>query len=132
MAGVGHNLPVRAADALHFFGLDVPPPTTSPTLGAAGTCAAEAATGSRWSTGFVVTVTITAGASAITGWKATLALADGATITGLWNGQSTGVSGTVTVVNNASNGALAAGASVSFGYQGSGADDAVTVTCTPR
>lgn len=130
MRDASHNLPVQAAEAIHFFGLDVDLPSQSATSAAPGTCSAAAVTGSRWSTGFVATVTVVAGGSAITGWEITMTLAEGTTVASLWNGQLTGTSGTVTVTNVAHNGTLAAGASTSFGFQASGADDAVSATCT--
>lgn len=128
LQGTSHNLPVQAAAAIHFFGLDTPivkPTTTGPVP----PCAASASTISRWSTGFVVSVTVTAGDAPVSGWKVTLALAPGTTIGSAWNGQSTGTTGTVTVTNLADNGVLAAGASTSFGFQATGADDAVTASC---
>lgn len=133
MRGTSHNLPVQAAAAIHFFGLDTPMASTSATgQGPAGTCTAVATTVSRWSTGFVVAVTVTAGGSPVTGWQVAMTLAEGTTIGSAWNGQSTGTGGTVTVTNAASNGVLAAGASTSFGFQATGSDDAVTATCVVR
>jgi poly(hydroxyalkanoate) depolymerase family esterase len=133
MRDTSHNLPVQAAAAIHFFGLDTPGTGTSPAGPApAGTCSATASTVSRWATGFVVSVTVTAGGSPVTGWKVTMSLAGGTTIGGAWNGQSSGTSGTVIVTNAASNGVLAAGASTSFGFQGTGSDDAITATCVVR
>lgn len=133
MQGVGHNLPVQAAAAIHFFGLDVPLPVSSATaVSEPGTCTATVSTASRWGSGFVVTVTVTAGGSAVTGWKVTMALADGAVVTSVWNGQGTGSGGTVEVVNASGSLALAAGASTTFGFQASGSDDAVTATCAVR
>ena len=85
--------------------------------------------GSSWSGGFVANVTVTAGSAALTGWKVTLTLPAGTSITGLWNGQSSGTSGTVTVTDAGYNGALGAGASTSFGFQGAGSGSGVTVTC---
>lgn len=54
MTGVPHNLPVQAAAAISFFGLDTAVASSAPASPAEpGTCSANATTGSRWSTGFV-------------------------------------------------------------------------------
>ena len=129
LAGVSHNLPVDAAAAIAFFGLDNALPSASATTAAAGTCSVAVSTASRWSSGFVAAVTVTAGGSAISGWTITLTLADGTTIASLWNGKLSGSGTTVTVANESYNGSLAAGASTSFGFQASGTDDAVSATC---
>lgn len=133
MSGATHNLPVQAAAAIHFFGLDTPVASSSQSgLGEPGTCSASASTASRWATGFIVTVTVTAGGSAISGWKVTLQLAEGTGVGSVWNGQRVGDGDSVEVVDAPHNGDLAAGASTSFGFQATGADDAVTATCVVR
>jgi hypothetical protein len=58
--------------------------------------------------------------STLNGWTVHLTLASGQTISSLWNGVNTGTSGAVTVKNAAYNGTIAAGASTSFGYTGTG------------
>ena len=72
---------------------------------------------------------MTAGTATINGWKVTLKLASGATITNSWNAQFTGSSGTVTAANMSYNGRLGAAQSTEFGFQGSGTGAGATVTC---
>ncbi|WBB75842.1 cellulose binding domain-containing protein [Micromonospora sp. WMMD1128] len=104
-----------------------PPPTTPPPGG--GSCAAVYAVQDQWNGGFVANVTVTAGAAALTGWRVTLNLPGGASITSMWNGVANGASGTVTVTNQSYNGRLAAGQSTSFGFQGTGNGSGTTATC---
>jgi poly(hydroxyalkanoate) depolymerase family esterase len=151
MQGVPHNLPVQAAAAIHFFGLDTvtattppvsvsptvsptvrpttPPATTTPPAGA-GTCAAVYSIASAWAGGFVAGVRVTAGATAINGWRGSLTLPAGATITNSWNAQLTGTTGTVTAVNLSYNGRLTPGQTAEFGLQATGSGTGATVTCT--
>jgi endoglucanase len=84
---------------------------------------------SSWSGGFVSSVTVTAGSSAITGWTVTLVLPSGTAVTNSWNGQFSGASGTVRVTNASYNGSLGAGAATTFGFQGSGSGSGVTASC---
>lgn len=73
---------------------------------------------------------MTAGASALTGWRTTFTLPAGTAVQHLWSGTVSGT-GPVTVTNAAWNGALGAGATTSYGFIGSGpAPGAVEVTCT--
>lgn len=87
-------------------------PTTTPPTGP-GTCTAAVKVVNSWPGGYQADVTIKAGSSAITGWKATIT---GATITQAW---SSTLSGNV-LTNEAWNGSLAAGASTTAGFIGSG------------
>ncbi|WFE40943.1 cellulose binding domain-containing protein [Micromonospora sp. WMMD998] len=104
-----------------------PPPTTPPPGG--GSCAAVYSVQDQWNGGFVANVTVTAGAAALTGWRVTLNLPGGASITSMWNGVASGASGTVTVTNQSYNGRIAAGQSTSFGFQGTGNGSGATATC---
>ncbi|WP_281934957.1 cellulose binding domain-containing protein [Micromonospora sp. AKA38] len=106
-----------------------PPPTTPPPGGGTPVCTAVYSVQDQWSSGFVASVNVTAGSTALTGWRVTLTLAGGASITSLWNGVANGASGTVTVANQSYNGQLAAGQSTSFGFQGSGTGGGATATC---
>ncbi|MFI5924708.1 cellulose binding domain-containing protein [Micromonospora sp. NPDC051543] len=105
-----------------------PPPTTPPPTGAG--CTATYAVQDQWNGGFVANVTVTAGSTALSGWRVTLNLPSGASITSLWNGVATGSSGTVTVANQSYNGRLAAGQTTNFGFQGTGNGGGTTATCT--
>ncbi|MFG1997241.1 cellulose binding domain-containing protein [Actinoplanes sp. NPDC048988] len=102
---------------------DTPPPPPD------STCSAVYAVQDQWSGGFVATVTVTAGASEMNGWRVALGLPSGASISSLWNGVATGATGTVTVANQSYNGRLAAGQSTSFGLQGTGNGGGATATC---
>ena len=78
-------------------------------------------------------MTVTAGATAISGWRVSWTFANGQTISQLWNGSYTQSGSGVTVSNVSYNGALAAGASTMFGFTGTynGANDApVNLTVT--
>jgi len=78
---------------------------------------------------FVANVTVTAGAS-LTGWKVTMTLPGGASVSSIWGGVNSGTTGTVTVTNAAYNGTLAPGSSTSFGFQGGGTGSGTTVSCS--
>jgi acetylxylan esterase len=155
LAGVPHNLPYSAAAAVHFFGLDTAGPSPSsaapssarpssarpssaapssaaPSSLTPGGCTAQYTVDNAWPGGFVGGVTVTAGASTLTGWTVTLALPSGTALTQVWNGQATGSTGTVRVTNASWNGRLTAGQSTRFGFQGTGSGTGVTATCTAQ
>ncbi|MFY1650479.1 cellulose binding domain-containing protein [Solwaraspora sp. WMMB762] len=104
------------------------PPTTPPPTGTPA-CTAAYTVQDQWNSGFVATVTVTAASTPLTGWRVTLNLPSGASVSSMWNGVASGTSGTVTVTNQSYNGRLAAGQSTSFGFQGSGNGSGATVTC---
>jgi endo-1,4-beta-xylanase len=104
-------------------------PTPTATSGS-GSCSTAYSLTSSWSGGFVANVDVTAGSAPINGWNVTLTLPSGTSITSLWGGVNTGTSGTVQVANQSYNGALSAGQSTSFGFQGSGSGTGVTASCT--
>ncbi|NLT56568.1 MAG: cellulase family glycosylhydrolase [Actinomycetales bacterium] len=104
--------------------------TTTTTSGGEGACTASYSVASSWPTGFVANVTVTAGSSAIRGWRVTMNLGD-ASVSNLWNGTLSGTSGEVTVSNAAYNGSLGAAQNTSFGFQGTGNGSGVSVTCSP-
>jgi len=102
-----------------------PSPTTpSPT----GACTATFTAPNPWDGGFVGNVTVTAG-SALTGWKVTITLPSGVQVTNGWNATFTGSSGTVVATNASYNGTVAAGQSTTFGFQGTGSPNGITVGC---
>jgi predicted esterase len=104
-----------------------PPSTTTPPAGAA--CRATYRAVGSWPGGFQGEVTVTAGSSAITGWTVRWTLADGQTISQVWNGALSG-SGSSAAVRNASyNGVLQASASTTFGFIGTGTASAPVLTC---
>jgi len=105
-------------------------PTTPPTTAPAGSCSASSAVVSSWSGGFQSTVTVKAGNAPISSWTAKWTFTNGEQVTQLWNGTYTTSGSTVTVHNASYNGSVAANASTTFGYTGSGTPAAVAVTCT--
>jgi poly(hydroxyalkanoate) depolymerase family esterase len=136
VAGVGHSLPLTgmAKMAISFFGLDqsttttpptttptttpTTPPTTTPTTPPAGGACRVATTVSAWNTGLTANITITnTSTTAVNGWSLGFTLASGQTITSGWNATYSPTSGQVTAKNVSYNGAIAAGASVSIGFQ---------------
>ncbi|MEU7752264.1 cellulose binding domain-containing protein [Micromonospora sp. NPDC049171] len=106
-----------------------PPPTTPPP-GGTPACTAAYSVQDQWNGGFVATVTVTAGTTALTGWRVTLNLPSGASVSSVWNGVASGTSGTITVANQSYNGRLGTGQSTSFGFQGTGNGSGTTATCT--
>jgi hypothetical protein len=85
----------------------------------------------QWQGGFQAEVTVTAGASALTGWRVTWTFANGQTITQIWGGRNTASGSAQSVTNESWNGNLAAGASTTFGFLGSwnGTNSAPAPTC---
>ncbi|MEV4622664.1 cellulose binding domain-containing protein [Asanoa sp. NPDC049573] len=92
--------------------------TTSASGGGGSGCSVRYAS-NAWNNGFTADVTVTnTGTSAINGWTLTYNLPSGQTITNSWNATVTTSGTAVTARNLTWNGTLAAGASTSFGYQG--------------
>jgi hypothetical protein len=72
-----------------------------------------------WNGGFTANVTVAnTGTAAVNGWTLGFTLPSGQAITSSWNAALTGTSGAVTARNIAWNGAIPAGGSTSFGFQG--------------
>ena len=92
-------------------------------------CAAAVSV-NAWNGGFVATVTVTAGTSAINGWSVGLTLPAGVTITNSWNTNRSGNSGAVRFSNVAYNGSVGAGQRTEFGFQGTGTLGNPTPSCT--
>lgn len=80
-------------------------------------CTAAFRTVTAWQGGYQAEVTVTnTSAAPVTGWTVTVAPADGARVTQVWNGTPrTAADGTVTVTDAGWNGTLAPGASTAFG-----------------
>ncbi|MFF0820637.1 alpha-L-fucosidase [Micromonospora haikouensis] len=93
-----------------------PTPTGTTTLPPAGQATAKYTVTNSWSGGFQADVTVTAGAAPINGWKVSWSFPNGQVINQIWNGSHTQSGSNVTVSNVAYNGALAAGASTTFGF----------------
>ncbi|MEU9509126.1 endo-1,4-beta-xylanase [Micromonospora sp. NPDC048170] len=134
--GSGNKKPAYTATLDALNGGTTPPPTTTPpttppptTPPPSGGCAATVSLNS-WTGGFVATVRVTAGSTAINGWAVALTLPAGATITNMWSARGSGTSGAVTFRNVDYNGRLSAGAVTEFGFQGTGTGPTGTPTCT--
>ena len=75
---------------------------------------------SSWAGGFVADVTVKNTGDAVSGWTVNWAFPDaGQKVTSAWNATVSQSGSAVTATNVAYNGALAGGASVTFGFQGS-------------
>ncbi|MEU8607445.1 cellulose binding domain-containing protein [Actinoplanes sp. NPDC048791] len=71
-----------------------------------------------WNTGLTADITLTnTGTTAVNGWSLSFSLAAGQTITSGWNATYSPTSGQVTARNAGYNGTIAAGGSVSIGFQ---------------
>lgn len=137
MQGVTHNLPVDAAQAVRFLGLDTttpttpppttpppttpppttPPPTTPPPTSAPGECRVSYNV-NAWSTGLTAEVVVTnTGGGTVDGWELTFTLPPGQTIINGWNATFAPTSGVVTASNVSYNVTIGPYASVSFGFQ---------------
>ncbi|MEU8261886.1 PHB depolymerase family esterase [Micromonospora sp. NPDC048999] len=145
MQGVSHNLPVDAAQAIRFFGLDTstppttappttappttappttPPPTTAPpttapptTPPASGGCRVAYVV-NAWNNGLTTDVTITnTSAATINGWSLVFTLPGGQVITSGWNATYTPASGTVTARNLSYNATIPPNGSTNIGFQ---------------
>jgi len=103
---------------------DDPPPTDPPAQG----CTATVTT-NQWPGGFVSTVRVTAGDAALRGWTVSLTLPSDASIVNLWNANRSASGGAVQFTNTPNNGAVGAGQSTEFGYQGTGTGTGVTPVC---
>jgi hypothetical protein len=86
----------------------------------------------QWNGGFVATIRVTAGASAISGWTVNLTLPSGAAITNAWNVNRSGNTGAVQFTNVAYNGAIGAGQFTEWGFQATGNGAGMTPICTAR
>ncbi|MEV4702505.1 GH12 family glycosyl hydrolase domain-containing protein [Actinoplanes sp. NPDC049316] len=96
------------------------PPTgpTTPPPGGSTACRVTYGT-NAWSNGFTADVTVAnTGSSAVNGWALAFTLPNGQAVTNSWNATLTGSSGAVTARNVSFNGAIPAGGSTSFGFQG--------------
>ncbi|MFC4014342.1 glycoside hydrolase family 6 protein [Nonomuraea purpurea] len=117
IAGAGQFVPQRAYDLAIAAPqpTSTPTPTVTPTSGPSG-CTATYNVTSQWQGGFQAEVSVkNTGTSPIAGWRVGWTFPNGQTISQLWNGTLSG-SGTVTVTNLNWNGALAAGATTTFGF----------------
>jgi Cellulose binding domain/Dienelactone hydrolase family len=109
----------------------VPPSSVPPSSAApGGACTASYRTVNAWPGGFQGEVTVTAGSSAVNGWTVGWPLANGQSITQVWNGTLSTSGSSVSVRNASYNGSLLAAGSTTFGFLGTGTPSNPTLTCT--
>jgi endo-1,4-beta-xylanase len=108
------------------------PPTTAPTTPPTGAGCSATVSLNQWTGGFVATIRVTAGSTALAGWTVGLTRPGGAAITNTWNAQVSGSSGAVSFGNVSYNGSVAAGKYTEFGFQGTGTGPSGTPTCAAR
>ena len=111
------------------------PPTTTTTTSrppSGGACSATYQVINSWNGGYQVTLTITAGSSAINGWTLTWTQPSGNTISQLWSGTLTTSGSSVTVKNLSWNGSLNAGQSAQIGFLGTGSTTVPAVPAPAR
>lgn len=141
LQNVGHNLPVDAAAAIHFFGLDLtstpspttpapttpapttpapttpapttPPPSPTPSIGCTVTYSAN-----QWNTGFTGNISVRTNV-ALNGWTLTWTWPSGQVVTQAWSSVTTQTGSFVSAKNAAWNGSVPAGGSFQFGLNGS-------------
>ncbi|QFZ19006.1 CotH kinase family protein [Saccharothrix syringae] len=106
--------------------------TTTGTQPGGPRCTAAYALTNQWPGGFQGEVRVTAGTAAISGWTVTWNFTGGEKISQSWNATVTSQGTAFTARNAAHNGALAPGASTSFGFVGTstGTPGAPVLTCT--
>ncbi|WP_078862837.1 arabinofuranosidase catalytic domain-containing protein [Streptomyces sp. NRRL F-5123] len=104
--------------------------TGGSTGGTSGGCTATYTTTNSWSGGFQGEVKVTAGSTAVNGWTVHWTLANGQTLTQVWNGTLTTSGSTATVKNADYNGSLQPSASTTFGFLANGSPNTPTLTCT--
>ncbi|MFF5079122.1 lytic polysaccharide monooxygenase [Actinoplanes sp. NPDC000266] len=110
-----------------------PPPTTPPVTTpppATGACSATYSVSSQWQGGYQGSVTVTAGAAAISGWRVTLTYPSAVSVQQGWNATVSASGSTLTATNASYNGSVAAGASTSFGFINSGTPATPTASCS--
>ncbi|WJK35341.1 cellulase family glycosylhydrolase [Solwaraspora sp. WMMA2065] len=112
------------------------PPTTAPptTPPPAGACTATYAVIGQWQGGFQGEVRVTAGGSALTGWRVSWTFASGQSVNQAWNATVTSTGASVSATNVSYNGNLGAGQSTTFGFIGSwtGSNPVPTLSCAAR
>ena len=101
-------------------------PSTTPSSQPPGGCSAAVSV-NQWTGGYTASVNVTAGAAPIHGWTVTMALPAGAAITNTWNATASG-NGPIRFTNVGYNGAVGAGQTTNFGFQGTGTGQGMTVS----
>ncbi|WP_435269986.1 cellulase family glycosylhydrolase [Streptomyces sp. 1222.5] len=119
-AGTAYDYTVRARDSAGNTSA-ASATLTATTAGTGGGgdagCSAAYKVSSDWASGFNADVTVTNNGRATTkSWQVTWSWPGGQTVTGMWNASYTQSGRTVTVTDAGHNGAVAPGASTSFGF----------------
>jgi hypothetical protein len=111
-----------------------PPSSSTPPPPPPGGCAVTAAVTGSWSGGYQTQLTVrNTGSSAIAGWTTSFSFPGGQQLASSWNAVATQSGSRVTATNQAYNGALAAGASTTWGATVNGANQPLTdLTCSAR
>jgi hypothetical protein len=92
---------------------------SSSSSGGGGSCEVIYTTTDQWTGGFTASVAITnTGSSAISSWTLKFTFPGNQAITDAWNGVESQSGENVTISNESYNGAIAAGGSISLGFQG--------------
>uniref|UniRef100_UPI003D702462 cellulose-binding domain-containing protein n=1 Tax=Streptomyces albogriseolus TaxID=1887 RepID=UPI003D702462 len=86
---------------------------------AAVPCTVDYQVQNQWDTGFTASVKVTNNGAAKSSWTVKWSYAGNQKVTNAWNAKVTQSGADVTAANEAYNGALGTGSSVSFGFQGS-------------
>ncbi|GAA0552041.1 cellulose-binding domain-containing protein [Actinomadura livida] len=109
-------------------------PTTTPTTPPAGTaCSASYETTGSWQGGFQGEVTVrNTGTDPLTAWQVSWTFGGGQTVTQSWGAKVTREGTAVTAANESWNGSLAAGATTTFGFIGTGPAGSIDPDCSGR
>ena len=132
-AATTYSYTVKAVDAAgNVSAASAPLSVTTSAATITGGCTATYAIATQWPGGFTSTVTVTNGTIGSTSWTVAWTFANGQTITNLWNGADTASGASHSVKNLSYNGSLAAGASTTFGFNGTwnGTNSIPALTCT--
>jgi cellulose 1,4-beta-cellobiosidase len=127
----GQGLATNSFSFAASTGGSTPPGGGTPPAG--NGCTAAYKVSNDWGSGFTADVTVTAGSAAIHGWTVTWSYGGGQQVTNAWNASVHQSGSAVTATDAGYNGSLGAGASASFGVQGTGSGgSAPALTCTAR
>jgi cellulose 1,4-beta-cellobiosidase len=127
----GQGLATNSFSFAASTGGSTPPGGGTPPAG--NGCTAAYKVSNDWGSGFTADVTVTAGSAAIHGWTVTWSYGGGQQVTNAWNASVHQSGSAVTATDAGYNGSLGAGASTSFGVQGTGSGgSAPALTCTAR
>ncbi|GAA2260271.1 hypothetical protein GCM10009853_011630 [Glycomyces scopariae] len=109
------------------------PGTTTTPPPAGGGCTARIEVVSTWNGGWQGNVHVTAGSTALSGWRLTWTWASGQSMASSWNATVTSSGSAVTATDVGWNGSVAAGQTrtTAWGFVASGSTAVPTVTCAP-